>query len=142
MSVNQSEQFLTIIKNLIDQKTKQLDCTKTCIVDSVNDDGTVNIFLPPDMSTRISNIQNYSNCNFRNNDVAVLYCIRGEVSNSFIIAKVQQNNNDFKFVTQSELDEAVRKAVLDGVEVIVTSTPSVDIQSLTESEVIDSWNNG
>lgn len=82
-----SKELLQIIKNLINEELKKMDKTELCQIVSVNNDGTLNIYVFPDLVNIIPNIINASKYTFQQGDIAVLYKIKNQIGNSFVIAK-------------------------------------------------------
>lgn len=86
MSDAKSE-FVKFIRDLVKEQLSEMDQTVPCIIQSINPDNTLNIYLLSDQSTIIPNIINGSRYDFKSGDVGVLYKIKNRVSNSFVIAK-------------------------------------------------------
>ena len=94
MSDNKSaKEFVGVIKQLLGQEFEKKDRTIVAIVESVNDDRTLNLYIPPDQNTVISNVINESVYKFTAGDSAVLYLIGGQLSNSFVCAKYNAKGN-------------------------------------------------
>ena len=55
----------------------------------LNEDGTVNVYIPPDNSNVFHDIINESKYTLKQGDKALLYLVGGRTYNSFIIAKVK-----------------------------------------------------
>ena len=53
-----AEQLIDLIREIVREEVKKQDNTVPCIVDSVNDDGTVNLCILPDLDTVINRILN------------------------------------------------------------------------------------
>lgn len=85
--MDNAQQLLDLIKNIVTDAISKTDSSCVCYINSKNEDGTYNVFLLPDMSTVIRNIRNESKYEFEQGDYALLYKIRGQVSNSFIMAR-------------------------------------------------------
>lgn len=85
--MKEAEIFVNILRNLIQEELNKRDTTVPCIIDSINTNGTVNIYLLTDINTIVPNIINASRYNFKSGDSAILYKIKNNLSNSFIIAK-------------------------------------------------------
>lgn len=83
-----SNQLVTLIRDVAREETQKIDRSVICRVDSVNIDGTVNLYLPSDSTTPLKNIHNNSGYEFTNGDYAVLYKIGNSLNNAFIISKV------------------------------------------------------
>lgn len=85
--MSSADQLLSLIRETTQIELSKEDSTSICQIESVNPDKTVNIFILPDIRTRITNIYNNSNSELLAGDTAVLYKIKNQISNSFILAK-------------------------------------------------------
>lgn len=83
-----ADDFVALIREMIREELAHIDNAIICKVQSVNTDQTVNIYLMPDTTTIIPNIPNDSPYELKAGDNVVLYKIKNQVSNSFIIAKL------------------------------------------------------
>ena len=81
-------------KTIVKQQINKMSTDAVCEIDSVNDDGTLNVFVLPDRNNIIKNIINESRYNFQKGDNALLYLIRNNLSNSFIVAKFNPKTTD------------------------------------------------
>lgn len=86
--------LVDIIRDVIRQELDRRDSTAIAVVESVNSDGTLNLFVLPDTQTIISNIVNQCRFNFKAGDTALLYLIGNRLSNSFVIAKYNAKPDD------------------------------------------------
>ena len=59
----------------------------SAIVDSVNSDGTVNVFLPPDKTNIVTNKMNYTGELLEEGDSVELCCKKGRLADSWIATK-------------------------------------------------------
>ena len=80
--------FLSAIRAIIEQQTKDMSSDAVCEISEVNEDGTLNIFILADKQTVLRNIVNASKFEFKPGDTALLYKIKNRLSNSFIITKL------------------------------------------------------
>lgn len=80
--------FLSAIRAIIEQQTKDMSSDAVCEISEVNEDGTLNIFILPDKQTVLRNIVNASKFEFKPGDTALLYKIKNRLSNSFVITKL------------------------------------------------------
>lgn len=80
-------EFVEFIRSLIKEEINKMDQTVPCVIQSVNPDNTVNIYLLSDQNTIIPNVINSTRYTFASGDIGILYKIKNRVSNSFIIAK-------------------------------------------------------
>lgn len=79
--------LVELVRETIRQEMSSRDSTAICVVESVNVDGTLNLFVLPDKQTTIKNIINQCRFDFNIGDTALLYLVNGRLSNSFVIAK-------------------------------------------------------
>lgn len=82
-----SDKFLSVLKEIIREEINKTDQTVLCKVQSNNSDGTVNVFILPDLTTIVYNIINASKYELIEGDIVILYKIKNQINNSFIIAK-------------------------------------------------------
>lgn len=94
----QANSFLNIIRSIIKEEQDKRDRVEICQIDSVNEDGTVNIKMLSDFETVriIPNISNQSIYSFRSGDLAIIYMIQNQLSNAFIIAKCGPTNESLR----------------------------------------------
>lgn len=121
----QANDFLNIIRSLIKEEQQKQDRTEICQIDSVNEDGSLNIKMLSDFDQIrvIPNIQNQSVYEFKSGDFAIIYLIQNQLSNSFIIAKCQPRLSD------------LRNYVGDGVTV-VKSLPFITDKKYVEDNFV------
>lgn len=91
-----AKEFLGITRDVIDQQLKDRSNDAVCEIESVNDDGTLNIYILPDRVNVVRNIINESRYNFRSGDAALLYLIKNRISDSFVIAKFKPSDEDIR----------------------------------------------
>ena len=91
---NTAKGFVDVVKQIFNDEFSKKDKTLTCIVDEVNSDGTLDVYIPPDSTTIKRNVVNESKFAFKRGDAAVLYVIEGNVSNAFVVAKFNGRNGD------------------------------------------------
>lgn len=108
-NAEQANGFLNIIRSLIKEEQNKQDRVEICQIDSVNEDGTVNIKMLSDFeSVRIiPNISNQSIYDFKSGDFAVVYMIQNQLSNAFIIAKCGPTNESLRTSSSSDASETV-----------------------------------
>ena len=82
-----AKEFVNVVRRVIGQELNKTDKTYVAVVEGLNSDGTLNLYIPPDRETVFNNIINESKFVFREGDSAVLYAIKGELSNAFVVAK-------------------------------------------------------
>lgn len=82
-----AESMLSIIKQCISEEVAKLSTISTAIVQSVNTNGTVNVYLPSKEDTIYSNISNHTPFLLNPGDGVELLVKNGSYSNCWIIAK-------------------------------------------------------
>ena len=87
-------ELIELVRETIRQELSAKDSTAICIVESINTDGTLNLFVLPDKQTSIKNIINQCRFDFKAGDTALLYLIGNRLSNSFVIAKYNAKQSD------------------------------------------------
>ena len=87
MMQKDAQELVDLIQKIVDEALATRDRTQPCIVHAVNEDGTLDISLPPDNVNVLHGIINQSGFKFNTGDSAVLYLIRGQTSNAFVISK-------------------------------------------------------
>lgn len=106
--------LVEIIRDIIDTKLSQIDKTVTCLVQSVNEDGTLNVSILPDTQTVLQNIINESKYIFDQGDYAVLYMVHNRPSNSFVICKYDANQSDVDWSkSMSLVENSMNKLSID-----------------------------
>ena len=90
--------FVDVVRKMIKQEVEKQDTTKVAIVEGVNSDNTLNVYLPPDRDTVLYNIVNESNYVFQPGDSAVLYAIGNDVANAFVVAKYNAKGNGAQLI--------------------------------------------
>ena len=87
-----AEQLVTLIREIIKEEIKKQDTTVPCVVESINVDNTVNLYIMPDMQNVITNILNPNDIPCAAGDVVLLYKVKNQINNSFIIANYTKRN--------------------------------------------------
>ena len=90
----EAKDFVEVMRDVIRQELSNRDTTAVCIVESVNGDGTLNLYVLPDRQSVVRNIINQCRYDFNVGDTALLYLINNRLSNSFVIAKYNGKNTD------------------------------------------------
>lgn len=75
------------IIDVVNQNLKSIVRIESAIVESVNTNGTVNIYFPPDNQNVFTNIQNQSTFNLSPGDAVEVILKDGSYTNCWIIAK-------------------------------------------------------
>ena len=89
-----AKDFLSVTRDIIEQQIRDRSTDAVCEIESVNEDGTLNIFVLPDKQTILKNIINESRYNFKRGDNALLYKIHNRLSDSFVVAKFRPKQED------------------------------------------------
>lgn len=106
-----AKDFLSVTRDIIEQQIKDRSTDAVCEIESVNEDGTLNVFVLPDKQTILKNIINESRYNFKRGDSALLYKIHNRLSDSFVIAKFRPRQEDTgisKKAVQNLIDNALQ----------------------------------
>lgn len=160
----QANDFLNIIRSLIKEEQQKQDRTEICQIDSVNEDGSLNIKMLSDFDQIrvIPNIQNQSVYEFKSGDFAIIYLIQNQLSNSFIIAKCQPRLSDLRNYSDNGNNKAIQNiaqqsggavnsvngkvgnVIITAEELgAITTLPTVDDESVENQYVISvKQNNG
>ena len=102
-----AKSFLTVMRKMVEQQTDTMSSDVVCEIESVNEDGTLNIYVLPDRETVVRNVINESRYNFRRGDNALLYKIHNRLSDSFVIAKFRPSLTDDPSSAQTSAQNAV-----------------------------------
>lgn len=89
-----AKDFLSVTRDIIEQQIRDRSTDAVCEIESVNEDGTLNVFVLPDRQTILKNIINESRYNFKRGDNALLYKIHNRLSDSFVVAKFRPKQED------------------------------------------------
>jgi hypothetical protein len=89
-----AKDFLNVTRDIIEQQIRDRSTDAVCEIESINEDGTLNVFVLPDKQTILKNIINESRYNFRRGDNALLYKIHNRLSDSFVVAKFRPKQED------------------------------------------------
>ena len=81
--------FKKVIEDIVDARLRSYGITSfiAAIVTKVNDDGTVNVTIPPDNSRFVNNVLNKSNESLSSGDSVELCTKNGRLSNSWVAIK-------------------------------------------------------
>ena len=156
--------FLNIIRSLIKEEQQKQDRTEICQIDSINEDGSLNIKMLSDFDQIrvIPNIQNQSVYEFKSGDFAIIYLIQNQLSNSFIIAKCQPRLSDLRNYSDNGSNKSIQNiaqqsggavnsvngkvgnVIITAEELgAITTLPTVDDESVENQYVISvKQNNG
>lgn len=101
-----AKSFLTVMRKMVEQQTDTMSSDAVCEIESVNEDGTLNIYILPDRTAVVRNIINESRYNFKRGDNALLYKIHNQLSDSFVIAKFRPSLTDDPSSVQTSAQNA------------------------------------
>lgn len=87
MTDDSANQLVNLIREIVREEVAKLDRTSIGRVNSVNNDGTVNLVILPDINTQVNNVLNGTTQTLKSGDLVVLYKINNNISNSFVITK-------------------------------------------------------
>ena len=125
--------FVNVVRDIVRQELTTRDATAIAIVESINQDDTLNLYILPDMNNVVRNIINQSKYTFYPGDTALVYLIGNRLSNSFIIAKcdAQQNdatafNIDDKDLENTNIIQGLIKTLKDKQDKIIPNNLSKD----------------
>ena len=92
-NVKQVAEFKKVIEDIIDARLKSSGITSfvAAVVTRVNDDGTVNVTIPPDNSRFVNNVLNKSNESLSTGDSVELCTKNGRLSNAWVAIKHGKN---------------------------------------------------
>lgn len=87
--VKQIAEFKKVIEDIVDARLKSYGITSfvAAVVTKVNDDGTVNVTIPPDNSRFVNNVLNKSNEPLSTGDSVELCTKNGRLSNAWVAIK-------------------------------------------------------
>ena len=133
----QANSFLNIIRSIIKEEQNKRDRVEICQIDSVNEDGTVNIKMLSDFETVriIPNISNQSIYSFKSGDLAIIYMIQNQLSNAFIIAKCGPTNESLR-ISSSDGDATGGGTVIQNITYQSGTTSGVTSVNGKTGEVI------
>lgn len=91
--VKQIAEFKKVIEDIVDARIQSYGITSfiAAIVNKVNDDGTVNVTIPPTNDRFVNNIINKSNESLAPGDSVELCTKNGRLSNSWVAIKHGKN---------------------------------------------------
>lgn len=93
MSLNANE-FLSLIRETIDQQLSTRSHDAVGVVRSVNNDGSLDMTFPPDNSTVIHGVPNQTRYNFSKGDMALVYIVQNKLQDAFVIGKYRARASD------------------------------------------------
>lgn len=82
-------EFKKVIEDIVDARLQKYGITSfiAAIVTKVNDDGTVNVMIPPDNERFVNNVLNKSNESLSSGDSVELCTKNGKLSNAWVAIK-------------------------------------------------------
>lgn len=87
MADDSANQLVNLIREIVREEVAKLDKTSIGRINSVNNDGTVNLVVLPDTNTQVNNVLNGTAQTLKSGDLVVLYKINNNISNAFVITK-------------------------------------------------------
>lgn len=92
---NYPAQFKNVIEKIIDAELNKRGITKyiSALVKGINDDGTVNVCIPPNLDSIISGLLNKTGETLSEGDSVELCAKNGSVNNSWVAIKHKTNNS-------------------------------------------------
>lgn len=92
--LNYVPQFKKIIEDIVISELKKQKITTyvSAVVHSVNQDGTINVYLPPNKENVITRLLNKSGENLKENDSVELMTKNGSLTNAWVAIKHGTNN--------------------------------------------------
>ena len=100
---NESNELVSLIRDIINEECEKLDDTVWAVVTSVNADATINAYILPDTENITKNIQNPNNVYCEVDDVVLIYKVRSNISNSFVMVNITRRDNYAQIETSSPL---------------------------------------
>lgn len=87
MPINDAQAFVRLVRTIVEQELSNRSSDAVAEVESVNDDGTLNLYILPDKQNVVHSIKNESKYSFKKGDVCLVYLINNKLSNSFVMTK-------------------------------------------------------
>ena len=109
-----ADTMLNKISQCIAEETKNLPTLSGAKVSSVNTDGTINVYFPPDDTKIFTNINNQTPFNLQVGDSVELLLKDGSYNNCWIVAK-HQDTFTGKFSNGEDIENLVSTAEIDPV---------------------------
>lgn len=122
-----AKSFLTVMRKMVEQQTDTMSSDAVCEIESVNEDGTLNVYILPDRTAVVRNIINESRYNFKRGDNALLYKIHNQLSDSFVIAKFRPSLTDDPSSAQTSAQNAI--TAVAGATVVVGGASVLSFQT-------------
>lgn len=82
-----ADDMLNKIEACVQERMKKMPSLETAVVDSVNTDGTINVYFPPNRDSIFTRISNQTPFSLAPNDTVEIMKKGGSWSNCWIIAK-------------------------------------------------------
>ena len=99
--MKQADDFIARINECIEERIKGLPQFRSAVVSNVNEDGTIDIYFPPDKDNQLTRIQNQSIYELNVGDSVEVVLKNGSFNNCWILAKHQNDK-----VRRIQLQEA------------------------------------
>lgn len=98
-----TKEFKSVIEDIVDAKMARKGITKfmSAVVKTVHEDGSVDVYLPPDKARTVSNVLNKTGENLYEGDSVELCAKNGKLSNAWVSVKHGTNFNVDKQTTDT-----------------------------------------
>ena len=90
--INNGKELVNLIRVLVKEKKQKLGNVTECVVESVDKDFYVNLFILPNTDNVVKNIPNPFGVYCEIGDVVLLYKVNNNINTSFIIANKTQRD--------------------------------------------------
>lgn len=109
-----ADMMINRIVDCINEMMKEVPKIKSAIVESVNEDGTVNVTLPGDLEHIYTKIQNQSIYqDLKVGDMVKLLLEDGSFSNCWIIARYPKNEDTFKNMLENYMNNKISSFIMN-----------------------------
>lgn len=89
--MKQADDFIARINECIEERIKGLPQFRSAVVSNINEDGTIDIYFPPDKDNQLTRIQNQSIYELNVGDSVEVVLKNGSFNNCWILAKHQND---------------------------------------------------
>ena len=139
-----ADMMLEKISKCVEQETKNLPSLSGAIVSSVNTDGTINVYFPPENNKIFTNISNQTPFSLEPGDSVELLLKDGSYNNCWIVAKHQTTYNGItdigdimqQYATLDDLAK-VQSSLITETDPFFNASPAATITQ----QQITQWNN-
>ena len=128
MRLGTMQDFLTLIRNLVDEKIAARDHVEICqVVSDDNGSGKYNIKLLSGEGTVIQDVVSSRKTSFKNGDYVYILKVQNNLSNSIIISG---NLPTISRATQSKTIEELYNCYLQGTQLYILNAPTSQTGSI------------